>query len=76
MSLHIDSSGLGTPVYALAKLRKARAHMELFSLTKLPLAFDLFADEQDAVNSFDPDREPKHFDILEFVRSRQGHGAD
>ena len=69
MSLHIDSSGLGTPVYALAKLRKARAHMELFSLTKLPLAFELFADEQDAVNSF-------HFDILEFVRSRQGHGAE
>jgi anti-sigma B factor antagonist len=75
---HIDSTGLGTLVFGLAKLRKAGgrlallnvnpAHLKLFVLTRLALAFEFFDDEQDAVNSFFPDRELKHFDVLEFVR--------
>lgn len=83
---HIDSSGLGTLVFALAKLRKAgsrlalasvnRAHMKLFLLTRLSIAFEFFADEQDAVNSFYPDRAVKHFDILEFVQRQEGRGGD
>jgi len=36
-------------------------------MTKLATVFDLFTDEQDAVNSFFPDREIKKFDILNFV---------
>jgi len=36
-------------------------------MTKLATVFDLFTDEQDAVNSFYPDREIKKFDILNFV---------
>jgi anti-sigma B factor antagonist len=78
---HIDSTGLGTLVFGLAKLRKAggklallnvnRAHLELFLLTRLALAFEFFADEQDAVNSFFPDREVKHFDVLEFVQHEE-----
>ncbi len=36
-------------------------------MTKLATVFDLFTDEQDAVNSFFPDRAIKTFDILSFV---------
>jgi anti-sigma B factor antagonist len=78
----IDSTGLGTLVFGLARLRKAggrlalanldRAHLELFLLTKLAIAFEFFDDEQDAVNSFFPDRALKHFDILKFVQQEAG----
>jgi anti-sigma B factor antagonist len=78
---HIDSTGLGTLVFALARLRKAggklallnvnRKHLKLFLLTKLAIAFEFFDDEQDAVNSFFPDRELKHFDVLDFVEHEQ-----
>jgi len=77
---HIDT-GLGTLVFALARLRKAggklallnvnRKHLKLFLLTKLAIAFEFFDDEQDAVNSFFPDRELKHFDVLDFVEHEQ-----
>ena len=77
---HIDSTGLGTLVFGLARLRKAggglalvnlnRSHLELFLLTKLALAFELFDDEQEAVNNFFPDRAVKRFDILNFVRHK------
>jgi anti-sigma B factor antagonist len=79
--IDIDSTGLGTLVFGLAKLRKAggrlallnvnRAHLKLFLLTRLALAFEFFDDEQDAVNSFFPDRELKHFDVLEFVQHEE-----
>lgn len=82
---HIDSIGLGTLVFAHAKLRKARgrlaltgvnqAHMKLFLLTRLSIAFEFFADEQDTVNSFYPDRAVNHFDILEFVQRQEGRGG-
>ena len=65
-------------VFGLARLRKAggklalvnvnRSHLELFLLTKLAIAFEFFDDEQDAVNSFFPDRAVKPFDILNFVQ--------
>src|SRR5271169_360018 len=81
---HIDSTGLGTLVFGLARLRKAggrlalanvnRAHLKLFLLTKLALAFEFFSDEHDAVDSFFPDRELKPFDILEFVQQHEGEG--
>jgi anti-sigma B factor antagonist len=73
----IDSTGLGTLVFGLARLGRAegrlallnlnRTHLKLFLLTKLALAFEFFDDEQDAINSFFPDRALKHFDILDFV---------
>jgi len=79
--IDIDSTGLGTLVFGLAKLRKAsgrlallnvnRTHLKLFLLTRLAIAFEFFDDEQDAVNSFFPDRELKHFDVLEFVRQEE-----
>jgi|SRR5581483_7532648 len=74
----IDSTGLGTLVFGLARLRKAggrlalvnlnRSHLELFLLTKLAIAFEFFDDEQEAVNSFFPDRAVKCFDVLSFVQ--------
>jgi anti-sigma B factor antagonist len=82
---HIDSTGLGTLVFGLARLRKAggrlalvnlnRSHLELFLLTKLATAFEFLDDEQEAVNSFFPDRALMHFDILEFVQHEDGRGS-
>ena len=75
---HIDSTGLGTLVFGLARLRKAggrlalanlnRSHLRLFLLTRLAIAFEFFDDEQDAVDSFFPDRALKPFDVLDFVQ--------
>jgi anti-sigma B factor antagonist len=77
----IDSTGLGTLVFALARLRKAggnlalanlnRSHLQLLQLTRLGLAFEIFPDEHEAVNSFFPDRAVKRFDILEFVEGQE-----
>jgi anti-sigma B factor antagonist len=74
----IDSTGLGTLVFGLAKLRRSggrlallnvnRTHLKLFLLTRLAVAFEFFDEEQDAVDSFFPDRALKHFDVLDFVQ--------
>jgi anti-sigma B factor antagonist len=37
-------------------------------MTKLATIFEIFNDEQDAVNSYYPDRKLKTFDILDFVK--------
>ena len=75
---YIDSTGLGALVICSTSLRKAggnvkllnlnRRNIELLVMTKLATVFDLFSDEQDAVNSFFPDRKIKTFDILSFVQ--------
>ncbi|HYW46496.1 MAG TPA: STAS domain-containing protein [Bryobacteraceae bacterium] len=74
----IDSTGLGTLVVGLARLRRSggglallnlnRSHLKLFLLTRLAIAFEFFDDEQEAVNSFFPDRAVRRFDILNFVQ--------
>ena len=74
---YIDSTGLGALVVSATSLRKAggaikllnlnKRNLELLVITKLATVFDLFTDEQDAVNSFFPGREIKRFDILNFV---------
>jgi anti-sigma B factor antagonist len=73
----IDTTGLGTLLFALAKLRKEggglalvnlrSSHIELLELTKLETVFEVFDDEQEAINSFFPGREVRRYDILEFV---------
>jgi anti-sigma B factor antagonist len=75
---YIDSTGLGGLVICFTTLRKAggalkllnlsRRNIELLVLTKLATVFEIFGDEQDAVNSFFPGRELKRFDILSFVQ--------
>jgi anti-sigma B factor antagonist len=82
----IDSTGLGTLVFGLARLRKSggrlalvnlnRSHLELFLLTKLSIVFEFFDDEQEAINSFFPDRALKPFDILNFVHPESACSCD
>jgi anti-sigma B factor antagonist len=75
---YIDSTGLGALVMAATSMRKNggslkllnlnRRNIELLVMTKLATVFEIFNDEQDAVNSFYPDRKIKTFDILDFVQ--------
>src|ERR1700728_1261885 len=77
----IDTAGLGTLLFALAKLRKAGgglalvnlkpSHIELLLEARVATVFEVFKTDQDAINSFFPDREVQPYDILEFVRSQQ-----
>ena len=77
---YIDSTGLGALVIGYTSLKKAggkltllhlnRRNVELLVFTKLATVFDIFADEQEAVNSFFPDRAIQHFDILTFLQER------
>jgi anti-sigma B factor antagonist len=78
---YIDSTGLGTLVVCYTTLQRAggslrllnlnRRNIELLLLTKLSTVFELFNDEQSAINSFFPEREIQHFDILSFVQDQK-----
>jgi anti-sigma B factor antagonist len=73
----IDADGLGSLVFcnarivrsggALKLLNLSPRHLSLMVLTKVDTVFEVFTDEQDAVNSFFPDRAVRRYDILEFV---------
>ena len=81
---YIDSTGLGALVVCFTSLQKQggrlklenlnRRNIELLVLTKLTTIFEVFNDEQDAVNSFFPDREIRRFDILSFVKEQGAEG--
>ena len=76
---YVDSTGLGALVMCATTLRKNGGNLKLFNLnrrniellvmTKLATVFEIFNDEQDAVNSYYPDRKIRTFDILSFVES-------
>jgi anti-sigma B factor antagonist len=76
---YVDSSGLGALVLCFTSLQRrggalklsnlSKRQMELMVLTKLATIFEVFDNEQDAINSFFPGRAVKRFDILEYVRS-------
>ena len=78
---YIDSTGLGAIVMGSSAIRGSggtiklvnlnRRNVELLVATKLATIFEIFNDEQDAVNSFFPGREIKGFDILEFVKTQK-----
>ncbi|HZS54438.1 MAG TPA: STAS domain-containing protein [Bryobacteraceae bacterium] len=78
---YIDSTGLGTLVIGhsatedmggtMKLLNLSKRSAQLLILTKLTTVFEIFDDEQAAINSFFPDREVKRFDILEFVKSHE-----
>ena len=82
---YIDSTGLGGLVISYTTLKKAggalkilnlsKRNVELLVLTKLTTVFELFDDEQEAVNSFFPNRQIRKFDILNFVQ-QQGNQTD
>lgn len=77
---YIDSTGLGGLVISFTTMKKcggalkilnlSRRNIELLVLTKLSTVFEVFKDEQDAVNSFFPNREIRKFDILAFVQQQ------
>jgi len=74
----IDSTGLGAMVVCASNTNKSggkvkllslnKRNIELLVITRLTTMFEIFEDEQDAVNSFFPGREIKTFDILSFVK--------
>ncbi len=78
---YIDSTGLGAMVICLTSLKKQggalklvnpnKRNVELLLLTQLHTVFEVFNEVQDAVNSFFPARQIKHFDILSFVRQQE-----
>jgi len=78
---YIDSSGLGTLVICFTSLQRSggalkltglnRRNIELLVLTKLSTVFEVFDNEDDAVNSFFPEREIRRFDILSFVQKQE-----
>ena len=78
---YIDSTGLGGLVISFTSVKKAAAplkilklskrNIELLILTKLTTVFEIFMDEQDAINSFFPNRQIRKFDILDFVQQQE-----
>jgi len=78
---YIDSTGLGNLVISYTQMQKAggalkllhlnKRNVELLALTRLHTIFEVFAEENEAVNSFFPDREIKRFDILSFVQQHK-----
>lgn len=77
----IDSTGLGAMVICYTSAKKAGGSLkllalqdkgiELLVLTKLTSVFEIFTDEQHAVNSFFPGRNVTRFDILSFVQKQK-----
>jgi anti-sigma B factor antagonist len=75
----LDTTGLGTLLFAHEKLREAggnlaifnmnRSHIELLIEAQLEATLEIFQTEQDAIDSFFPDRKVKRYDILKFVES-------
>lgn len=82
---YIDSTGLGGLVISFTSVKKAggalkilklsKRNVELLVLTKLTTVFEIFIDEQDAINSFFPNRQIRKFDILDFVQ-QQGNNPE
>lgn len=78
---YVDSTGLGALVFLAGAARRCDGsvkllatnarNLELLVTTKLETIFENFEDEQDAVNSFFPQRAVKKFDILQFVRQHE-----
>ena len=78
---YVDSTGLGGMVICYTTLKRQggalklvnpnKRNIELLALTKLYTVFEVFTEQQDAVNSFFPGREIKRFDILAFVQAHE-----
>lgn len=85
----MDSAGLGTLLCARAELRRAGgglalcglkpSHMQVLLVAKLETVFDIFETEQDAINSFFPERKVPRYDLLALVsemRQAREHALD
>jgi len=77
----IDDDGLGALIFCYARIVRSGGalklinlmplHLSLMVLTKLDTVFQVFKDEQDAVDSFFPDRAIRRYDVLEFVHQQE-----
>jgi len=77
----IDDDGLGALVFCYARIVRSGGalkllnlnphHLSLMVLTKLDAVFEVFTDEQAAMDSFFPDRAIRHYDVLEFVQEQE-----
>jgi anti-sigma B factor antagonist len=76
----IDEDGLTALVVCNARIASCGGTLKLLRLppglsmmilTKLDTVFEVFADEQDAVNSFFPERAVRHYDILQWVQGQE-----
>jgi anti-sigma B factor antagonist len=77
----IDDDGLEALVFCGAQIRKSGGalklarlnteHLSLSVLSRLNTVFEVFVDEQDAVNSFFPGRAVRHYDVLEWVQEQE-----
>jgi anti-sigma B factor antagonist len=76
----IDEDGLSALIFCHAriaesggalKLLHVRPDLRLMAATKLDTVFEVFTGEQDAVNSFFPDRAVRRYDILQWVQGQE-----
>jgi anti-sigma B factor antagonist len=75
----MDSAGLGTLLYARAEFSRAggglalsnlnRTHLQALLVARLETVFNVYGSEQDAINSFFPERHVPHYDLLAAVTS-------
>jgi anti-sigma B factor antagonist len=75
----MDSAGLGSLLAARAELTQAggglalvnlkSAYMKALAVARLETVFQVFGSEQDAINSFFPERRIPHYDLLAVVAS-------
>jgi len=75
----LDNSGMGALIFARARLQQAGGNLAiaimqpsqigLITEAHLEAVFEVAHDEQDAINSFFPDRKIKRYDVLDLVRS-------
>jgi anti-sigma B factor antagonist len=77
----MDADGLEALVFCHTQIREHGGalklvrvnidHLSLNVLTKLNIVFEVFVDEQEAVNSFFPGRATPHYDVLEWVQEQE-----
>ena len=70
-ALFFSHAQVSTSGGALKLLNLNAQHVDPTEFTKLEVMFEVFKDEQDAINSFFPDRAVHHYDILEFVEEAE-----
>lgn len=74
--LIVWSDRLREPGGAIKLVHFNRNQLDLGLLVRLETVFEVFSDEQDAVNSFFPHRTIRRFDILEFVNEQEPPAAE
>jgi anti-sigma B factor antagonist len=70
-SLNLRKAGGGMALFNLSQ-----SHIELLVLLRMDSTFKIFSDEQGAVDSFFPDREVNHYDILAFAKRQSQESGE